>query len=144
MIDPSFDTVTPYTPLDAVGDYQIKVADLENKLSLKNQSWDLLLEHNRKYAAQIDAFEEALKRNEWDFDSETLSDLAGYFDLTLARDYAVEITVKFYGNVTVPKDYDIDDLENELSAQIDRSYYSDADVEIDLMEDGMEIHYEEI
>ena len=151
MIDPSFDRVVPVSDMSvyALQDARIKeleqqIADLENKLSLKTQGWESAVQQMRKYAAQIDAFEEALKKNEWDLDNETLSDLAGYFDLTLARDYAVEITVKFYGNVTVPKDYDIDDLENELSAEISRSYYGDADVEIDLMEDGMEIDYEEI
>ena len=147
MIDPSFDNTTA---MESPGDFltrselEVKVADLENKLSLKTQGWESAVQQMRKYAAQIDAFEEALKKNEWDLDNETLSDLAGYFNLTMEREYMVEVTVKFAGSVTVPYDYDIIDLENELSAEISRSYYGDADVEIDLMEDGMEIHYEEI
>ena len=95
-------------------------------------------------AVQVNSFESALKRNEWDFDGDTLIDLASYFDITLEREYMVEITVKFSGNVTVPMDYDIDDLENELSAEITKSYYGDANVEVDFTEEGMEISYEEV
>jgi hypothetical protein len=41
-------------------------------------------------------------------------------------------------------DYDIDDLENELTAEITRQYYGNSSVEVDFMEDGMEISYEEV
>ena len=148
MIDPSFDTNTP--TMESVENFltrnelEAKVADLENKLSLKTQQWEYAGEQVRKYAAQVDSFEEALKFNGWDFDSATLDDLAGYFDITLQREYMVEITVKFSGNVTVPMDYDIDDLENELQADISKQYYGNHSVEIDFMEDGMEISYEEV
>lgn len=143
MIDPSFDTVVhPYPP--TMKELEEKYRDLENKLSLKTQQWEYAGEALRKRDAQIGAFEEALKFNGWDFDSATLEDLAGYFDITLQREYMVEVTVKFSGNVTVPMDYDIDDLENELSAEITKSYYGDANVEVDFMEDGMEISYEEV
>ena len=148
MIDPSFDTNTP--TMESVENFltrnelEAKVADLENKLSLKTQQWEYAGEQVRKYAAQVDSFEEALKFNGWDFDSATLEDLAGYFDITLQREYMVEITVRFSGNVTVPMDYDIDDLENDLNADISKGYYSNHSVEIDFMEDGMEISYEEV
>ena len=56
----------------------------------------------------------------------------------------VEITVRFSGNVTVPMDYDIDDLENELQADLSKQYYGNHSVELDFMEDGMEISYEEV
>lgn len=147
MIDPSFDTVEITPEADArltAMDLQMKVADLENKLSLKTQQWEFAGEQLRKRVAQIEAFEDALKFNGWDFDSATLEDLAGYFDIVLQREYMVEITVKFSGNVTVPMDYDIDDLENELSAEISKQYYGNSSVEIDFMEDGMEISYEEV
>lgn len=143
MIDPSFDTVVhPYPP--TMKELEEKYRDLENKLSLKTQQWEFAGEQLRKRVAQIEAFEEALKFNGWDFDSATLEDLAGYFDIVLQREYMVEITVKFSGNVTVPMDYDIDDLENELSAEITRQYYGNSSVEVDFMEEGMEISYEEV
>ena len=154
MIDPSFADITdeelsrpngfvvPYPP--TVKELEEKVADLENKLSLKTQSLELTSSQLQKRVAQIESFEGALKHNDWDFDSATLEDLAGYFDITLEREYMVEITVRFSGNVTVPMDYDIDDLENELNAEISKGYYSNSSVEIDFMEEEMDISYEEV
>lgn len=142
MIDPSFDTVvTPYPP--TVKELEEKIADLENKLSLKTQSWEFASSQLQNRVAQIEAFENELKNNPWDFDEDTLNDLASYFDITLEREYMVEVTVRFSGNVTVPMDYDIDDLENELSASIERSYYGNSAVEVDFMEEEMEVSYEE-
>ena len=143
MIDPSFDTVVSPYPM-TMQELEVKYRDLENKLSLKTQQWEYAGEALRNHAAQISRFEEALKNNGWDFDSATLEDLAGYFDITLQREYMVEITVRFSGNVTVPMDYDIDDLENELQADISKGYYSNSSVEVDFMEDGMEISVEEV
>ena len=143
MIDPSFDTVVhPYPP--TMKELEERYRDLEQALARKTEQWEVASSQLQKRVAQIESFEEALKFNGWDFDSATLEDLAGYFDIVLQREYMVEITVRFSGNVTVPMDYDIDDLENELSAEITKSYYGDANVEVDFMEDGMEISYEEV
>ncbi len=150
MIDPSFVDITdeelaqksPY-PM-TMQELEVKYRDLENKLSLKTQQWEFAGEQVRKYAAQVDSFESALKHNEWDFDQDTLESLANFFDITLEREYEVTITVTFSGTVTAPYDYDMDDLENELSAEITKSYYGDANVEVDFMEEGMEISYEEV
>ena len=150
MIDPSFVDITdeelaqksPY-PM-TMQELEVKYRDLENKLSLKTQQWEFASTQLQRRVAQIDSFEEALKYNGWDFDSATLEDLAGYFDITLQREYMVEITVRFSGNVTVPMDYDIDDLENELQAELSKQYYGNHSVELDFMEDGMEISYEEV
>ena len=143
MIDPSFDTVVhPYPP--TMQELEVKYRDLENKLDMKTQQWEYAGGELRKRIAQIESFEDALKNNGWDFDSATLEDLAGYFDIVLQREYMVEITVRFSGNVTVPMDYDIDYLENELNADISKGYYSNHSVEIDFTEEGMEISVEEV
>ena len=144
MIDPSFDTVTVDERYPTVEALQRKVDDLENKLSLKTQQWEFAGEALRNHAAQIARFEEALKHNEWDFDQDTLESLADFFDITLEREYMVEVTVKFSGNVTVPMDYDIDDLENDLSADLHTHHYGNSSVTVDFMEEDMEISYEEI
>ena len=147
MIDPSFDTNAP--TMESVDNFltrnelEAKVADLENKLSLKTQSWEFASSQLQRRVAQIESFESALKHNEWDFDSDTLSDLAGYFDITLDREYDVTITVTFSGTVTAPMDYDMDDLENDLQAVIDTHHYGNSDVIVDLSEDSMEIDYRE-
>ena len=148
MIDPSFDTVeknafiTPYPP--TMQELEQKVADLENKLSLKTQQWELSGEYVRKYDAQVARFEEALKHNEWDFDQDTLESLANFFDITLEREYEVTITVTFSGTVTAPYGYDMDDLENDLQATIDTHHYGNSDVVVEFSEDSMEIDCQEI
>jgi hypothetical protein len=148
MIDPSFDTEN--STMETVENFltrnelESKVADLEKALAYKIEQWEYSCAQLQRRVAQIDAFEEALKFNGWDFDSATLEDLAGYFDIVLQREYMVEITVRFSGNVTVPMDYDIDDLENELNADISKGYYSNHSVEIDFTEEGMEISVEEV
>lgn len=152
MIDPSMTDIllsdeTPISLPMAVEKIKARderIADLENKLSLKTQQWEFAGEQVREYAAQIESFEAALKENEWDFDGDTLQSLADFFNLTLEREYMVEITVRFSGVVAVPMDYDIDNLENELSAEISKSYYSNSAVDIDFMEEHMEISYEEV
>lgn len=154
MIDPSFADITDEElsrPNGFVVPYPPTMQELEERLNNlqiihdKNlESLEFTRERIQKFSAQIDAFEEALKFNGWDFDAETLNDLASYFDITLQREYMVEITVRFSGNVTVPMDYDIDDLENELNAEISKGYYSNSSVEIDFMEEEMDISYEEV
>ena len=143
MIDPSFDTVVhPYPP--TMKELEEKYRELEKALQRKTEQWEFASSQLQKRVAQIESFENELKNNPWDFDNETLSDLASYFDITLEREYSVEITVRFSGNVTVPMDYDIDDLENDLQAEISKGYYSNSSVEIDFMEEEMEISYEEV
>ena len=144
MIDPSFDTVTVDERYPTVEALQQKVADLENKLSLKTQQWEYAGEQVRKYAAQVDSFESALKDNEWDFDHDTLQSLADFFNITLEREYEVTLTVTFSGTVSVPYDYDIDDLENDLQATIDTHYYGNSSVVADFSEESMDIDYHEI
>jgi hypothetical protein len=143
MIDPSFDTavIAPH-PL-TMKELEDKYRDLENKLSLKTQSWEYVSTQLQRRVAQIEAFENELKHNSWDFDYSTLSDLASYFDIMLDREYGVTITVTFSGTVSVPMDYDMDDLENDLQASIDTHHYGNSDVVIDFMEDSMEIDYQE-
>ena len=151
MIDPSMTDMLLESPdamslpmaLDKIKARDEKIADLENKLSLKTQSWEFASSQLQRRVAQIESFESALKHNGWDFDSDTLSDLAGYFDITLDREFDVTITVTFSGTVTAPMDYDMDDLENDLQATIDTHHYGNSDVVVDLSEDNMEIDYRE-
>lgn len=150
MIDPSFVDITdkelaspsPYPP--TMQELEIKVADLENKLRYADEHWEIARQRIQTFTNQIEAFENELKNNPWDFDSDTLEDLASYFDITLEREYEVTVTVRFTGTVSVPYDYDIDDLENDLSASLDTHYYGNSSVTVDLSEDGMEIDYHEI
>ena len=152
MIDPSFADITdqelaegnpfmhPYPP--TVKELEEKIADLENKLSMKTQQWEYAGEALRNHAAQISRFEDALKHNEWDFDSDTLESLADFFSIELNREYDVTITVRWSGTVTAPMNFDIDDLENFLDIRIDTDYRT-SDATIDLYQDDFEIDYTE-
>jgi hypothetical protein len=145
MIDPSFDTQTihPYPP--TMQELEQRYRDLESKL------WDMTasMEYHRldatRYSNYINSFENALKENSWDFDAETMNDLASYFDINLEREYTVDITVRFSGTVTVPRDYDIDYLENDVVASIVTDPYTRCkDLNVDLECEGMEIFTKEM
>lgn len=144
MIDPSFDTVDTEPRVTTDDLMQVQIDNLTTALARKTEQWEFASSQLQKRVAQIEAFEQELKNNSWDFDGETLNDLASYFDITLEREYSVEIMVRFSGTVTVPMDYDIDDLENDLSAEITTHHYGNSSVDVDFMEEGMEISYEEI
>ena len=148
MIDPSFDTVeiTPeaderLTTMDLL---QTQYDEMQKALARKIEQWEYASTQLQRRVAQIYAFEEALKHNEWDFDQDTLQSLADFFDITLDREFEVTVTVTFTGTVSVPYDYDIDDLENDLSASLDTHHYGNSSVTVDLSEDGMDIDYHEI
>lgn len=141
MIDPSFDTatITPYppTPLEE------KVADLQKQLDIATRNHEFVRDQLQKHVNQVSSFETALKNNEWDFDSDTLRDLAGYFDIELNREYDVTITVRWSGTVTAPMDFDMDDIENFLDIRIDTDYRT-SDAIIDLYQDEFDIDYNEV
>lgn len=150
MIDPSFVDITdeelaqgnPFMPPPSVDELMERLSNLQLIHDNNLESLEFTRDRIKKFSAQINSFENALKNNEWDFDSETLSDLAGYFDIELNREYDVTVTVRWSGTVTVPMDFDIDDIENYLDIRIDTDYRT-SDAIIDLYQDDFEIDYTE-
>ena len=138
MIDPSFDTVVTPNPPTMQESVSIRV-DLETKLHDMTYSMEYHRADATRYSNYINSFENALKDNQWDFDGETLRDLAAYFDISLERNHDVEITVRLSGTVTIPIDYDIDNLENDLNASIVINPYGNSELCGDLGEDEMDI-----
>jgi len=106
-----------------------------------NKNYESALDRLRKRNGQVDILESFLKDNYSDMDPDHVEEIAHIFNFTMTKTYDVTITVRFSGTVEVPLGYDIDNLENQLSASID-SYYA-SDVELDLMEDQMEIDAQE-
>ena len=138
MIDPSFDTVvTPYPPTMQES-VSIRV-DLETKLQDMTYSMEYHRADATRYSNYINSFENALKDNQWDFDGDTLIDLASYFNITLEREHNVEITVRFSGTVSIPIYYYIDNLENDLNASIVINPYGNGELCGDFGEDEMDI-----
>ena len=138
MIDPSFDTVVTPNPPTMQESVSIRV-DLETKLNDMTYSMEYHRADATRYSNYINSFENALKDNQWDFDGDTLRDLASYFDITLEREHNVEITVRFSGTVSIPIDYDIDNLENDLNASIVINPYGNGELCGDFGEDEMDI-----
>lgn len=151
MIDPSFVDITdeelaegnPFMPPPSVDELMERLSNLQLIHDNNLESLEFTRDRIKKFSAQINSFENALKNNEWDFDSETLSDLAGYFDIELSREYDVTLTVRWSGTVTVPMDFDIDDIENYLDIRIDTDYRT-SDAIIDLYQDEFDIDYNEV
>lgn len=141
MIDPSFDTatITPYppTPLEE------KVADLEKQLKSMTDNYEYVRERLRKRDNQVDDLESFLKENHSAMDSDHVEEIAGIFGISLEKEYDVTITVTFSGTVSAPMDFDMDDLENEIQASIDTTYYSNSSITVDVSEDGMDIDWTE-
>ena len=143
MIDPSFDTatITPYPP--TVKELEERLNNLQLIHDKNLESLEFTRDRIQKFSAQINSFEGALKNNEWDFDFDTLADLASYFDITLEKEYDVTITVRFTGTVSAPMDYDMDDLENALDISLDTGY-GGAALTVDVYQDEFELDYNEV
>ncbi len=145
MIDPSFDTLTPeqihpFPP--TMQELEQKYRDLEKKLADVESDRDYWRGQTNNRQAQIDGLEEYLKENFDYIDENVVQSLVDIFSLTITKDYDVTVTVTFSGTVSVPLNYDMDNLENDLNASLESHYYS-ADVEADFMEDRMDIDWSE-
>jgi hypothetical protein len=142
MIDPSFDTqtITPYPP--TIQELEQKVVDLQGQLQFMENDRDYWRGQSNNRQAQIDALEMYVKENFDYIDEDVSQNLVEIFSLNISKDYDVTVTVTFSGTVSVPLNYDMDSLENDLSASLESHYYS-ADVEADFSEDRMEIDWSE-
>jgi outer membrane murein-binding lipoprotein Lpp len=145
MIDPSFDTqsvetVPPFPP--TMQELERKVLDLESKVADLEHDRDYWRSQSNNRQAQIDALEMYVKENFDYIDEDVSQNLVEIFSLEITKDYDVTVTVTFSGTVSVPLNYDMDNLENDLSASLESHYYS-ADIEADFSEDRMEIDWSE-
>lgn len=147
MIDPSMDTVeiTPeaeakFSTMDLL---QIQIDNLQKSLEQKTTDYEYVRERLRKRENQVEDLESFLKENHSYMDSDHVEEIASFFNIALERDYDVEITVRFSGTVSVPMGYDIDDLENDISANIENAYYGNSSITVDVSEDSMDIEWTE-
>ena len=146
MIDPSFGTLTEYPTVEKL---EYKVLELNTEINRLNSELEIATGDRDfwrdKYNArmnQIDSLEAYIKEN-FDYIDENVSqEIVDIFGFNITKDYDVTITVTFSGTVSVPLNYDMDNLENDLNASLESHYYS-ADVEADFSEDRMEIDWSE-
>lgn len=147
MIDPSMDTVevTPeaeakLTMLDLM---QNQIENLTASLAQKTQNWEFVRQELTTVRNQVAELEDFLKSNHSDMDESHVEEIAGIFGISLTVDYDVTINVTLSGTITVPMDYDMDDLESDLQASITTGYYGNSDIDIDVSEDHMDIDWTE-
>ncbi len=145
MIDPSMTTLTPeqihpFPP--TMQELERKVVELHAKIDDLEGDRDLWKSKYHNRMDQINNLEQYLKENFDYIDEDVTQNLVEIFALEMTKDYDVTVTVTFSGTVTVPLNYDMDSLENDLSANLESHYYS-ADVEADFSEDRMEIDWSE-
>ena len=147
MIDPSMTDIHPYPP--TMQELELRVIELNTEINRLNSEVEAL-QSDRDYwrgqtnnrQAQIDGLESYLKENFDYIDENVTQELVDIFGLSISKDYDVTVTVTFSGTVSVPLNYDMDNLENDLSASLESHYYS-ADVDADFSEDRMEIDWSE-
>ncbi len=155
MIDPSMNSmdvdrngivtltpeiVPPFPP--TMQELEQKIVEMQAKIDTLQKSLDYWQDRGTTYSNQIAQLEEYVK-DQFDYIDEDVSQsLVDIFGLEIKKDYDVTVTVTFSGTVSVPLNYDMDNLENDLSANLESHYYS-ADVEADFSEDRMEIDWSE-
>ena len=141
MIDPSFDTATVSTYPPTMEDLEKSLSEAADKIVSLEKTIEYYKDHYTKHVMNIGALEDYIKENHDYIDADVIENLVDIFGFTITKDYEVEITVKFSGTITAPLDFDMDELENALTAEIAISYYSD--LEGDISEDSMEIDWTE-
>ncbi len=147
MIDPSMTDIHPFPPtmqeLERMyRDLEVEVNRLNSELEGATGDRDFWRDKYNARMTQIDTLEQYIK-DQFDYIDENISQsIVDIFGFNITKDYDVTITVTFSGTVSVPLNYDMDSLENDLNASLVAHYYS-ADVEADFMEDRMDIDWSE-
>ena len=140
MIDPSMTDIHPYPP--TMQELETKIDQLNNALASMTADRDFWQARAHDRQMMIDNLEQYVKEQYDYIDEEISQSLVDIFGLSISKDYDVTVTVTFSGIVSVPLNYDMDNLENDLSASLESHYYS-ADIEADFSEDRMEIDWSE-
>ena len=142
MISPEMavDIVTPY-PL-TIQNLEKKAALLEEDLRRITSDRSFWQERFQERENQVNELEEYVNRCAVYMDDETSQRLVEIFGLKSTKEYDVEVTVTFNGTVTVPLNYNMDELEDALEVRIDTSYLAQ-DITADFMDDGYHINWSE-
>ena len=147
MIDPSFTDVTdaevanPYTII-ATENLRDENAKLKNDLELAQSQRSNYAALYSNLQQRVDELEEYIKDNFAYIDEEVSQRIVEIFGLEITQEYDVQVTVTFTGTVAAPLNFDMDNLENELEANLGVSFYGN-DIQVDFMEDRMEVEWSE-
>jgi hypothetical protein len=131
--------IHPFPP--TMQELEQRYRDLEKKLADMECDRDFWRGKAHEKQSMIDNLEEYIK-DQFDYIDENVSQsIVEIFGLNITKDYDVTVTVTFSGTVSVPLNYDMDNLENDLNASLEATYYSD--IESDFSEDRMDIDWTE-
>lgn len=99
---------------------------------------------HRRLADQIDDVETIIKDSIIAdcVDIDTLKSIAEELCITLTREVRVNIQIAASGTATVPIDFDLDNMYNQISVDFSNNYGTD--VECDIVVDNMDIDCEDI
>lgn len=115
-----------------------KVVKLEDDLRRMTSDRSFWQKHFEERENQIKELEEYVNKCAVHMDEETFQRLVEIFGLEPTKEYDVKVTVTFNGTVTVPVNYNMDDLDQSLDARLD--FYDGTRY---FMEDKMEINWHE-
>lgn len=137
MISPEmdFDIVTPY-PLSPLEEKVIKLEDDLRRMTSDRSFWQ---KHFQERENQIKELEKYVNKCAVHMDDETFQRLVEIFGLEPTKEYDVKVTVTFNGTVTVPVNYNMDDLDQSLHCVLEFT----EDGTRYFMEDKMEINWHE-
>jgi hypothetical protein len=143
MIDPSMTTleVAPLPP--DIQELEQRVARVSNELTHLTNDRDYWKSLANERSGKIGLLEEYIKDNFNYLDADVVNALTEMFDLEIMKEYDVEVTIRFTGTIEAPLGFDMDELENNLDATLNVSYYADP-MSGEFSEDSVEIDYREL
>jgi hypothetical protein len=77
-----------------------------------------------------------------DVDVDTLKSIAQELRIELTREVRIKMTITASGTATVPIDFDLDDIDGEISVDFSNNYGTDVEFDIDV--DDMTVDCEDI
>jgi hypothetical protein len=77
-----------------------------------------------------------------DIDIDTLKNIANELCIELTREVRIKMTITASGTATVPIDFDLDDIDGEISVDFSNNYGTDVEFDIDV--DDMTVDCEDI
>lgn len=77
-----------------------------------------------------------------DVDIDTLKSIADELNIELTREVRIKMTITASGTATVPIDFDLDDIDDEINVNFSNTYGTDT--ELDIVVDDMTVDCEDI
>ena len=113
--------------------------DMDQALE-RGDTWNKM---HKRLALQIDNVETIIKNaiTNDDVDIDTIKSIAEELCIELTREVRIKIKITAGGTATVPIDFDLDDIDNEISVEFSNNYGTD--VEFDIEVDDMTVDCED-